>query len=160
MASFYMQWHGPNGLKKIANKVRFMSQIFMEDLESYGYVFGTDKNNHFDTVAIDVKASGFTSSDYVQAQFHKYGINVRKVDDRYISVSFDEVTSLYDLDELIEIFCGLKTKKFSKSSGSQYEQYEKRIHKPVPSDIARTSPYMLQKQYKMKFSETNMMRYI
>lgn len=32
MASFYIQWHGANGLKKIANKVRFMSQIFMEEL--------------------------------------------------------------------------------------------------------------------------------
>ena len=43
MASFYMQWHGPNGLKKIANKVRFMSQIFMEELDSYGFVFATDR---------------------------------------------------------------------------------------------------------------------
>jgi len=33
MSAFYMQWHGPKGLKKIANKVRFMSQIFMEELE-------------------------------------------------------------------------------------------------------------------------------
>jgi|TARA_B110000305_G_scaffold197483_2_gene223129 glycine dehydrogenase len=32
MASFYIQWHGANGLKKIANKVRFMSQILMEEL--------------------------------------------------------------------------------------------------------------------------------
>ena len=32
MASFYMQWHGPNGLKKQADKLRFMSQIFMEEL--------------------------------------------------------------------------------------------------------------------------------
>lgn len=32
MASFYIQWHGANGLKKIANKCRFMSQIFMEEL--------------------------------------------------------------------------------------------------------------------------------
>jgi glycine cleavage system pyridoxal-binding protein P len=42
MASFYMQWHGPNGLRKIANKVRFMSQIFMEELTPLGVVFAND----------------------------------------------------------------------------------------------------------------------
>lgn len=104
MASFYMQWHGPTGLKKIALKCRFMSQIFMEELEKVGIVFTTDRNNYFDTVAIDVKASGFTSADFLLAQFHKYGINIRKIDNANVSLSFDEMTSLYDLDQLIEIF--------------------------------------------------------
>jgi len=57
MAAFYMQWHGPTGLKKIALKTRFMSQIFMEELGKIGVVFATDKNNYFDTVAIKVKES-------------------------------------------------------------------------------------------------------
>ena len=39
MASFYVQWHGANGLRKIATKVRFMAQIFMEELEKIGIVF-------------------------------------------------------------------------------------------------------------------------
>lgn len=54
MASFYMQWHGPNGLKKIATKVRFFSQIFMEELRPVGIKFKTSSQNYFDTVAIDV----------------------------------------------------------------------------------------------------------
>jgi len=70
----------------------------------------THKDNRFDTVAIDVKASGFSSADYLLAEFHKYGINIRKIDDKYVSISFDEMSTLYDLDELIEIFCGLKKK--------------------------------------------------
>jgi glycine dehydrogenase len=71
MASFYMQWHGPTGLKKIALKCRFMSQIFMEELEKVGIKFKTDRNNYFDTVSIDVEASGFSSADYLLAEFHK-----------------------------------------------------------------------------------------
>lgn len=67
MASFFMQWHGPNGLKKIATKVRFMSQIFMEELEKYDFKFATDRKNYFDTVTINVKSSGLSSADYVQA---------------------------------------------------------------------------------------------
>jgi glycine dehydrogenase len=81
MASFYMQWHGPKGLSKIANKVRFMSQIFMEELDKVGIVFATDRKHYFDTVTIDCAASGFSSADYIQAQFHKFGINIRKIDD-------------------------------------------------------------------------------
>ena len=50
----YMQWHGPYGLLKIAKKVRFMSQLFMEELYEHGIVFATDHKNYFDTVAIDV----------------------------------------------------------------------------------------------------------
>ena len=73
----------------------------MEDLEPCGIVFATHKENRFDTVAIDVKASGFTSSDYVLSEFHKHGINLRKINDDYISVSFDELHTLYDLNKLI-----------------------------------------------------------
>ena len=46
---------------------RFMAQIFMEELEKVGIKFITNRNNYFDTVAIDVKASGFTSADYLLA---------------------------------------------------------------------------------------------
>jgi len=88
-----------------------MSQIFIEELEKVGIKFKTDRNNYFDTVAIDVKASGFTSADFLLAEFHKYGINIRKIDQEHVSLSFDELTSLYDLDQLIEIFCALKKNK-------------------------------------------------
>lgn len=104
MAAFYMQWHGPNGLRKIANKVRFMSQIFQEELTPLGIVFANDSTHYFDTVSIKIKESGFSSADYLLSEFHKHGINIRKVDDDHVSVSFDEITTLYDLDQLIEIF--------------------------------------------------------
>ena len=44
MAAMYMQWHGPYGLLKIAKKVRFMSQLFMEELHEHGIVFATDQD--------------------------------------------------------------------------------------------------------------------
>lgn len=57
-----------------------MSQLLMKELKPFGIKFATDKNNYFDTVAIKVSESGFSSADYVLAQFHKHGINLRKVD--------------------------------------------------------------------------------
>jgi glycine dehydrogenase len=161
MASFYMQWHGPTGLKKIALKCRFMSQIFMEELDKVGIVFATDRENYFDTVAIKVTESGFTSPDYLLAQFHKYGINIRKIDNNHVSISFDEITSLYNLDELIEIFYSLKKNKMKKGENTvAFEEYHERIYDQIPKDIRRTTKFLQQNQFKMKFSETNMMRYI
>lgn len=126
MAAFYMQWHGPNGIKKIATKVRFMSQIFMEELEQVGIVFETDKVNCFDTCSINIQKSGFSSADKVQSEFHKYGINIRKIDNNHVSVSFDELTNLYDLEQLIEIFVSLKKGKVIKEDYLPVSAFEGR----------------------------------
>jgi len=52
MASFYIQWHGPNGLRKQAEKVRFMAQILIEELEHLDVKVVTHKRNFFDTVTV------------------------------------------------------------------------------------------------------------
>jgi glycine cleavage system pyridoxal-binding protein P len=75
-----------------------MAQIFMEELHELDIKFATDRKNHFDTVAIKVKESGFSSADWLLAQFHKFGINIRKIDENHVSLSFDEVTTLNDFD--------------------------------------------------------------
>jgi len=93
-----MQWHGPDGLLKIAKKLRFFSQIFMEELETSGIKFATHHQNYFDTIAINVKDSGLSSADYLLSEFHKFGINIRKIDNDTVSFSFDELTNMYDLE--------------------------------------------------------------
>jgi glycine cleavage system pyridoxal-binding protein P len=65
MASFYCQWHGRVGLRKIAKKCRFFGQILISELEEMGFKIVTDKNKRFDTVAIDTIASGFSCSDFL-----------------------------------------------------------------------------------------------
>ncbi len=76
----------------------------MEELSPLGIKFATDPNNYFDTISIKVSESGFSSADFILSEFHKHGINIRKIDDDHVSVSFDEITTLFDLDQLIEIF--------------------------------------------------------
>lgn len=106
-----MMWHGPVGLRKIAKKCRFFGQILMTELKHAGYHILTDEHNRFDTITIDVKKSGFTSSDFLLAEFHKREINLRQIDGNTISVSFDETTNLYDLDILIKTFQTLKNRR-------------------------------------------------
>jgi len=144
----------------MAIKSRFMSQIFMEELEKIGVDFATDRENYFDTVCINVKESGFTSPDYLQAQFHKYGINIRRVDSNRVSLSFDEITGLYDLDEVIDIFYSLKKNKYHAKREFDFQAYHEKIYSQVPKSMRREGLFLQQNQFKMKFSETNMMRYI
>jgi glycine cleavage system pyridoxal-binding protein P len=73
----------------------------------------TDKKNHFDTVVISCRDSEFSSSDFILAEFHKFGINLRKIDEDLVGISFNETTGLVDLDEVIEIFAELKDKRLN-----------------------------------------------
>lgn len=108
IASFYGQWHGPSGLKKQAQRLRSYAEILIDESEHLGFSVVTDKNCHFDTVTLNVRDSGFTSSDQVVSEFAKYGINIRKIDDSLVQIALNEVTTLVDLDEVIEILADLK----------------------------------------------------
>ncbi len=61
--------------------MRFFAEILSDELEVLDIKVVTAKKSHFDTITIDTKDSGFSSSDFLLAEFHKYGINLRKVDD-------------------------------------------------------------------------------
>ena len=84
--------------------------------------------NVFDTCSINIRKSGFSSADKVQSEFHKYGINIRKIDDNHVSVSFDELTNLYDLEQLIEIFVSLKKAKIMKDNYLPVSAFEGRVY--------------------------------
>lgn len=119
----------------------------------------TDSVNHFDTVTFDAVASGFESSDSIISDFHKYGINLRRVDDRHVGISFNETTTLVDLDEIIEIFYDLKSKQTSAGFLSE-EYYKNSKFTELPANLKRSSNFMQQPQFTEITSETQMMRYI
>jgi len=151
ISAFFGMWHGPQGLKKKAVRVHFYSQILIEELSLLDYKFKTDPNAHFDTVTIDARASGFSSADYVLSQFHKEGINLRKVDDNLVQVAFNEVTTLTDLEELIEIFAFIKEKRLD----HEYRvQFEGREYKELNGQLKRTSSYLELPQFTQLTSET------
>jgi len=115
----------------------------ISELSKLGYNIVTDKARHFDSVTIDVKASGLESADIVVAEFHKYGINLRRVDDTHVGVSFNETNTLIDLDELIEVFADLKFKPMTPCSGFLTDKfYENREYNKLPSNLVRTSEFM------------------
>ena len=78
-----------------------------------------------------------------------------------MGISFNETNNLIDLDELIEIFADLKSKTLSPSSGFLTDKfYENRKYNELPKNLARSSAFLEQPQFKEITSETQMMRYI
>ena len=104
MSALFGIWHGPNGLKDISTRVRFRTELLATELGKMGIKIVTDSDNFFDTLAIDTRASDLSSSDAVLAEFHKYGINLRKINEELVGISMNEYTTIGDLAEIIEIF--------------------------------------------------------
>lgn len=107
MVAMYGVWHTPKNLIKIAERVRFRTEILRDELNVLGYKLLTHDINYFDTLTIDTVKSGFSSSDFIVGEFHKHGINLRNNNDNTVSISLNETTTMQNLSDLIEIFAFL-----------------------------------------------------
>ena len=102
MAAAYAIYHGPKGLKHIAERTCGFANSFASEVKKK-YTIVSD--HFFDTVCV---ITGNDTNNILQsANAHK--INLRKVSDDKISLSFDETTEIADLNNLFEIF-GLNAK--------------------------------------------------
>jgi len=97
ISAFYIMWHGPQGLKAIANRVQTLAYDFRASLKATG--FDVDNYEIFDTVLI--------RTDKAKQIFEaaaKSGFNLRLVSATQLSVSFDEQSTEADLTQLVSIF--------------------------------------------------------
>jgi len=69
MTALYGIWHRPEGLIKIAQRLRFRAEVLADELTKLGVKIVTDKDAFFDTIVIDCIASGFSSADWLLAEF-------------------------------------------------------------------------------------------
>lgn len=101
IAAMYAVYHGPDGLKQIAERVHGLSGILGVGAKKMG--MGLKADLFFDTVSIDVgegKAAGVVAAAVAK------GYNLRQLDDSYVSVAFDETSTLEDVDTIFSILAG------------------------------------------------------
>lgn len=131
MSGFYAMWHGPVGLREIADRVHnFASRLQVAAASRNG--------NVFDTVTVDVDDADSTHRKAADA-----GINFAAVSDREVRISFDEETTEELFAEVLSVL-GLK------ESGE----------KELPTSLLRTSKYLTHPVFNTNHSETGMMRYL
>ncbi|KAJ6621180.1 glycine cleavage system P-protein-domain-containing protein [Mycena sp. CBHHK59/15] len=152
MAAMYAVYHGPTGLKQIADKVHAFTQVFLTSVETFGYKAIND--SFFDTLTIDVTTSASTA-DVVHAVSTAAGVNLRRVNDKSVGVTLDESVTPSDLVALINIFASAASKSpVSLSSLATPES------SAVPPALLRTSKYLAHPVFNKHHSETEMLRYI
>jgi glycine dehydrogenase len=145
IASMYAVYHGPDGLRAIAQRVHRFAAIVAAGLRGNGVEVLTEQ--FFDTIT--VSAPGRARA--VAAAAVADGINVRLVDDDTISISCDEVTRRGHLVALWRAF-GL---------GLTFTDVERLDDDaPLAESLARTSPFLTHPVFASYHTETAMLRYL
>ncbi|WP_117233911.1 aminomethyl-transferring glycine dehydrogenase [Vibrio maerlii] len=147
MAAFYAVFHGSEGLRTIARRTHHMTAILAAGLNKSGYELA--HNSFFDTITINTGDA--TNSLYEKAQ--AVDINLRKFDNQ-LGVSFDETTTVEDINVLFSVF-GIKESATELSSDIATNEFA-----AIPETCRRESDFLTHPVFNTHHSETQMMRYL
>ena len=167
MSAFYAVYHGPKGLRAIAQKAVNGARILEEGVRRLGFNTGTqgkgeDGRALFDTIAIGV-GSGRASEIAANAA-EASGINFRVLDKDRLGVTLDETVERQDLEDIMAVFA-----KASSGSGTDIPSIDNiasdlslsaSVTAGVPSSLQRTSKYLTHPVFNTHHSETELLRYI
>ncbi|MCD2422584.1 aminomethyl-transferring glycine dehydrogenase [Niabella pedocola] len=146
MAAMYAVYHGPEGLKRIAERVAIYTQIVGEAIEARG--FKLVSNQYFDTLVVEVNNTNAIIEKAAQQK-----INLRQIDHQHIGISLDETVIIEDLYDLINCF-----ENDSDPVSFSLSTEEELRH--IPESLSRTSSYLTHPVFNTYHSESKMMRYI
>ncbi len=148
MASMYAVYHGPAGLKRIAQRVASYTAILAAGLKALGHKVVTP--HAFDTVLVETGAR----TDTILKRALAEGANLRRASELHLGITLDETTTREDLVLLWGWFM---------ESGQvlpDVAAYEKGIEPLIPEALRRTSPFLTHPVFNSHHSETEMLRYI
>ncbi|MFN2621904.1 MAG: aminomethyl-transferring glycine dehydrogenase [Chthoniobacterales bacterium] len=137
IASMYAVYHGPRGLRAIAQQVNDLTNRLADSLQSAGIKVAHE--HFFDTLRIELK-----DPDQVIARAAKAGMNLRRLDEGAVGISLDETTGEDEIRALCELFGGKL-----KSSSNRNSKIEN-----------RKSDFLSHPVFNTHHTETEMLRYL
>lgn len=140
VAGAYAMYHGPEGLRAIANRLHTNAARVATALKAAGY--GIAHDTFFDTVVVE--AAG--RADELVAKALEAGVNIRRFDENRVGISVGESHGEGLLKSLVEALGG--------TLGEADAQYD------LPAELLRTDDYMQHPIFHKYRSETEMMRYL
>ncbi|PYK40292.1 MAG: glycine dehydrogenase (aminomethyl-transferring), partial [Verrucomicrobia bacterium] len=146
IASMYAVYHGPRGLRSIAERVHRLTCQLADGLRALGLKIA--HGNFFDTIRVEVE-----SSAVILEHAEKAGCNLRALDSRAVCISFDETTTPRDIELLMSIFRGTHVRDFAD---------DKRGKPPIriPQSAIRNSEFLTHPIFNTHDTETEMLRYL
>ncbi|MGD1088180.1 MAG: aminomethyl-transferring glycine dehydrogenase [Verrucomicrobiota bacterium] len=145
MASMFAVYHGPDGLKKIAQRIHRLTGLLAARLEKQGHKLLI--LTFFDTLTVQV-----SNAAAVHKTAESLGINLRIIDATRVGLSLDETVSTDDL--------GLIVKAFGDGSGPQGGRDLSVNPSAIPQSLCRVSPFLTHPVFNRYHSETEMLRYL
>jgi len=149
MASMYAVYHGPEGLRRIAERVHGLAVVLAVGLRQLGFEVGSEE--FFDTIRVRLTK---TQSEQILVRADEQGFNLRRYEDDSLGISLDETTGEEDVRRLMEVFVGherlpLTIRDVSQSARTNF-----------PANLARTSPFLTHEVFHRYHAEHEMLRYL
>jgi glycine cleavage system P protein (glycine dehydrogenase) len=146
IASMYAVYHGPKGLRAIAERVHRLTSQLADDLRALGCTVAHE--NFFDTIRVEVESSEVTLEHAAKA-----GCNLRVIGPRAVGISFDETTTPRDIELLMSIFRGTAVRDFADDDlGTSSIR--------IPQFAIRNSAFLTHPIFNTHDTETEMLRYL
>jgi glycine cleavage system P protein (glycine dehydrogenase) len=149
MASMYAVYHGPEGIRAIAQRVHGHAARLGAALRSLGLTLASE--SFFDTLTVELDAARATT---VHSAAKARRINLRAISATRIGIALDETVTGADVNELIEVFGGVTGSREDGKTGRKLEG------SGIPETFRRTSEYLTHPVFRTHRSETEMLRYI
>jgi len=148
MAAMYAVYHGPAGIRSIAQRIHDLTKTLAAGLEELGWQRVND--NYFDTLTLRTGAAAKALHDAAAAR----GFNLRHVDNERVGISLDETTTPADIEQLWAVFAQEKPVPAYASVSARAAQAGGHV------PLARTSAYLTHPVFNTYHSEHEMLRYL
>ncbi|GGW77425.1 aminomethyl-transferring glycine dehydrogenase [Salegentibacter mishustinae] len=145
MAGMYAVYHGPDGLKYIADTVHFSTVTLAEELEKMG--IKQLNSAYFDTLQVKADAQK------IKAEAEKNEINFYYPDAETVCISLNETTTQEDINNILKVFATVSGEKSTEVESLKEES-------AIPSALQRKTEFLTHKVFNLYHSETELMRYI
>ena len=151
IASMYAVYHGPQGLKRIAQRVASYTAVLARGLRALGWSLGAD--TAFDTITV-------TTGDQtaaIAARAVAQGMNLRRFPqwgDNMVGIALDETTTRADITALWQLFAA------PHQTPPSLDDFATGIAPLIPEALRRRSPFLTHPVFNTHHSETEMLRYI
>ena len=149
MAGFFCVYHGPEGIKMIAERVHNIASFLAVEIEKLGY---KQQNKYFfDTIRFSLPKQ--VKREDIEWLSHELEMNFRYFENGEVGISIDETTNREDMSWILEVFAKAANKKWQ-----IIHEYPKGFK--IDKKFARRSEFLKQDVFNQYRSETEMLRYI
>ena len=148
MASMYAVYHGPNELRRIAQRINRLTTLLAEGLRALGLDVETE--HYFDTITVRTG----NATEFILAAARAEKLNLRPVDANTVGISLDEIATRANIETLFNVFTHDHGDEISISD------LDEKISSSLPKQLVRTSDYLAHPVFNSHHSETGLMRYM